>query len=92
MYHIKEFTREHIYEEPTGKSTILPTIINTKFPATRNVSVPYCESYIMAGSKKRSTGTNNIKPLTGKLGTMTRYKYEVGDVVSTDQFIYRNPG
>ena len=35
MYHIQEFTREHIYEEPTAKNIILPPIINNKFTDTR---------------------------------------------------------
>ena len=44
MYHIQEFTRERIYEEPTGKRTILPPIIKTKFPENRRRPVPDCES------------------------------------------------
>ena len=43
MYHIQEFTRERIFEKPTGKHTILPPIIKPKFPATRNCSVSDCE-------------------------------------------------
>ena len=42
MYHIKKFTRERIYEYPTGKCTILPPIIKPKLPETSNCPVTDC--------------------------------------------------
>ena len=46
----------------------------------------------MDRSRKRSTGTTKVKPLPEKELTLTRDKYEVGDFVSTDQFISNTPG
>ena len=63
MYHIQEFMRDHIYEQPDGKNTIIPPIINPKFPESQNFSVPYCESYMMDHFKKRSTVTTKVGPL-----------------------------
>ena len=83
---------ERIYEEPTGKCAILPPIIKTKLTATRNFSVPACDYCVLDITKKRSTGTTNVNHLPEKEVSLKREKYEVGDFVSTDQFIFKNPG
>ena len=62
MLCIQEFMIERIYEGPTGKRTILPPIINPKFPSTRNCSVPSCESCMLDRFNKRSTGTTKVNP------------------------------
>ena len=36
MYRIQEFMKPHTFEETNGNRTILPEIINPKFPAERN--------------------------------------------------------
>ena len=66
MYHIKKFMRERIYEKPTGKNTVMPPIINTKFPATMDFYVPYCESCVLDRPKKISTGTAKVNTLPEK--------------------------
>ena len=68
MHLIQQFMREHIYAEPTGKCTILTPIIKTKFPDTSNFSVQDCQSCILYRSKKRYTGTTNVKPLPENSG------------------------
>ena len=75
IYRIKEFMKEQIYEEPTGKRTIIPTIITPKLPATRNCSVQACESCMLACSKNISVGPTKVKPLPEIEGDLTRYKY-----------------
>ena len=55
MYLIKEFMREYSYEETTCKRKILTPIITSKFPATRNCSVPYRESYTLVCFNNIST-------------------------------------
>ena len=57
MYRMQEFMKPRTFEEPNGNITILPEIINTKFPVARNYSVPACESCMVAIAKKRSTNT-----------------------------------
>ena len=86
MYHIQDFMRPCTFEEPNFNRTIIPSIINTKFPAARNCAVPACESCMLAGSKNRSTNTNQVKPLAENEGALSRDKIEVGDFFSTDQF------
>ena len=90
MYRIQEFTRERIYEDSTGKKNILPPIITTKFPETRNCYFPDCESCMLDCSKNRSTIATRVKPLLEKEGYLTGDKYEVGYSVFTDHFICNN--
>ena len=66
MYRIKEFMRTRTFEEPNGNRTILPSIINPKFTAVRNCSVPACESCMLERAKKRSTNTKKVNPLAEK--------------------------
>ena len=61
--------RYFIYEDPTGNKTILSPIIMAKFPVTRKVSVPICESCMLSRSKKISTGATKVQPLPKKEGT-----------------------
>ena len=63
MYRIQELMRERIYEEPTGKRTILPPIITPKLPATRKFSVQSCESCRLDLSENRSVGSTKVKNL-----------------------------
>ena len=63
MCRIQEFMRELIYEDPTGRRTILPPTITPEFPAISNCFVPYFESCMMACTKRRSTGANRVKLL-----------------------------
>ena len=91
MYCIKDFMIQHIYEDPTCKQTIILPIIKPKFPATRNCSVPVCESYNLVCSKKISTGTTKVNTLSEKEVVLTRDKYELVYFVSTDHFISKTP-
>ena len=47
---------------------------------------------MLARSKKRSTNTKKFKPLSEIEGALLRDKIEVGDFVSTDQFVCMTPG
>jgi hypothetical protein len=80
------------FEEPNGNRTILPAIIKPKFEAASKCAVPACESCMLARARKHSTNTNKVKPLAEKEGALSRDKLEVGDFVSTDQFICKTPG
>ena len=92
MYRIQEFMRPRTFEEPNGNINILPEIINPKFPAARNCAVPECESCMLARYKKRLTKNKKVKYLAEKEGALSCDKIEVGDFVSTDQFVCNTPG
>ena len=92
MYRIQEMMRERHYEDPDGRTTILPAIIQPKNPSARNCIVPPCQSCLFAHAKKCSPKVSRTQPLEYREGAITRDQYEVGDFVSTDQFICKTPG
>ncbi len=92
MYCIQEMMRERHYEDPDGRTTILPAIIRSKNPSARNCIVPPCQSCLLARTRKRSLKVSRTQPLEDHEGAITRDQYEVGDSVSTDQFICKTLG
>ena len=79
------------FGEPNVNITIIPVIINTKFPAARNCALPACESCMLDKSKKRSTNNKKVKPLAEKEGDLSRDKVEVEYFVSTDKLFCKTP-
>jgi hypothetical protein len=84
--------QECTYEEPMGRCTILPHIIKPKFPSAQNCVVPACQSCLIARAQKRPTNVAKTKAIPESEGALSCDKYEVGDFVSTDQFICRTSG
>jgi len=92
MYRVQTLMRERTYEDPLGRRTILPPMIKPKFPSARNCVVPACQSCLIVRARKRSPNVVKTKVIPEREGALSRDKYEVGDFVSTDQFICRTPG
>ena len=92
MFRIQEMMCERHYEDPDGRTTILPAIIQPKNSSARNCIVPPCQSCLLACTKKRSPKVSRTQPLEDREGAFTRDQYEVGDFVSTYQFICKTPG
>ena len=84
--------RERHYEEPNGNKTILPAIIKPKLVSARNCIVPPCQSCLLARARKRTPNVSRTRLLDDREGAITRDQYNVGDFVSTDQFICKTPG
>ena len=84
--------REGHYEDPDEITTFLPAIIQPKNTSARSCIVPPCQSCLLARAKKRSPTLSRTQPLEDREGAITRDQYEVGDFVSTDQFICKTPG
>ncbi len=84
--------REQQLEEPNGTRSVLPPIICAKFPTASKCAVPACESCLLARAKKRVVGVAKVKAIPKKEGILARDKYEVGDFVSTNQFVVKTPG
>jgi hypothetical protein len=92
MQRIQELMRDRTYEEPLGQHTVLPPIIKDTFLSARNCVIPLCQSCLLACACKRTPGVKHAKADPEKEGALSRDRYEVGDFVSTDQFIFRTPG
>ena len=91
MYRIQEMMREWHYEEPNGNKTILPAIIKPKYASARNCIVPPCQLCLIARPRKCTPNISRTHLLEDREGAITRDKYNVGDFVSTDQFICKTP-
>ncbi len=92
MQRIQELMRDRTYEEPLGQCTMLPPIIKAKFPSACNCVIPLCQLCLLARARKRTPGVKHTKADPQKEGALSHDWYEVGDFVSTDQFICRTPG
>ena len=77
MYRIQEMMRERHYEDPDGRTTILPAIIQPKHASARNCIVPPCQSGLLARAKKRSPNVSRTQPLEDREGAITRDQYMV---------------
>ncbi len=84
--------RERTYEEPLGQCMVLTPIIKAKFPSAQNCVVPLCQSCLLARARKRTPNVKQTRDLPESEGALSHDRYEVGDFVSTDQFICRTPG
>jgi hypothetical protein len=93
MYRIQSLMCERHYEEPDGKTTILPAIIKpTRYATAQNCVDPPCQLCLLARAQKHSPKVLWMQALDNCEGALTRDQYEVGDFVSTDQFINKTPG
>ncbi len=92
MYRIQEMMHEQHYEEPNGNKTILPAIIKPKYALAQNCIVPPCQSCLIARARTRTPNVSRTRLLEDCEGDITRDKYDVGDFVSSDQFICKMPG
>ncbi len=92
MYRVQEMMREQHYEEPNDNKTVLPAIIKPKLALARNCIVPSCQLYLLACARKRTPNVLQTCLLDDREGAITRDQYNVGDFVSTDQFICKTPG
>jgi hypothetical protein len=91
MYCIQEMMHEQHYEEPSGNKTILPAIIKPKLASAQNCIVPPCHLCLLARAKKHTPNVLWTQLLDDCEGAITRDQYNVGDFVSTEQFICKTP-
>ena len=83
---------ERMLEEPLGKDMVLPPVIKPKFPSAQNCVIPVCQSCLLACTRKRTPNVKCSTVIPELEGALSRNRYEVGDFVSTDQFICKTPG
>jgi hypothetical protein len=84
--------REQHYEETNGNKTFLLAIIKSKFASARNCIVLPCQLCLLARARKHTPNVLQMHLLDDHEGGITRDQYNVGDFVSTDQFICKTPG
>ena len=87
MYRVQELMCEWTFEEPLGQHTIQPPIIKPKLLSSWNCVIPVCQSCLLARARKRTPNVKRSTAIPENEGALSRNRYEVGDFVSTDQFI-----
>ena len=88
---IQKMMKPQQIEKPDGSRSIIAPFISPKRPPALTCAIPACEYCLLGRAKKRSAGVNKRQPVLDKEGLLSRYQYEVGDFVSTDQFFVRTP-
>ena len=68
-----------------------PPIIKTKFASTSSYLIPKCQSCELAQARQRSPKVKKVQLNLDSEGAISRNRLEVGDFVSTDQFVCRTP-
>ena len=69
-----------------------PPIIKATFASTSSCKIPLCQSCLLARSRQRSPNVKRSQVNQDSEGAISRGKLEVGDFVSTDQFVCKTPG
>ena len=69
-----------------------PPIIKTKFASTSSCAIPKCQSCELARAQQRSPKVKKVQSNLDSEEAISCNRLEVGDFVSTDQFVCRTPG
>jgi hypothetical protein len=92
MQRLQAVMQNQIFEDPFGRLQCHPPIIKTKFASTSSCAIPKCQSCELAWAQQRSSKVKNVQSNLDSEGTISPNRLEVGDFVSTDQFVCRTPG
>jgi hypothetical protein len=92
MQRLQAMMRAQTFEDPFGRSQSHPPIIKTKFASTSSCAIPKCQSCELARAQQRSPKVKKVQSNLDSEGAISHNKLEVGDFVSTDQFVCRTPG
>ncbi len=74
------------------KNVGLSSIVKTKFASTSSCAIPKCQSCELAWTQQRSRKVKKVQSNLDSEGAISCNGLEVGDFVSTDQFVCRTPG
>ncbi len=92
MQRIRAMMRNRTFNDPFGRTQVHPSIIKTKFASTASCAILKCQSCELSWDRQRSPNVKRVQPNLEAEGAITRNKLEVGDFMSTDQFVCRTPG
>ena len=92
MQRIQAMMRDQIFQDELGRTQCHPPIIKAKSPSTSSCQIPLCQSCLLARSRRRSPEVKRSQVNRDSEGAISRGMVEVGDFVSTDQFICKTPG
>ena len=92
MQRVQELMRVVQVEERNGGVSTMDRVIVPKIQAAANCPIPLCQSCQLSRARLRKPKITKSKAITEVEGAISKEKYEVGDFVSTDQYVIRMPG
>ena len=92
MQRLQAIMRTQTFEDPYCRLQCHPPIIKTKISSTSSCAILKCQSCELARAQQRSPKVKKVQSNLDSEGAISRNKLEVGDFVSTDQFVCRTPG
>ena len=92
MYCVHKMMKPQQVVETDGTRYVMAPVTSPNLYTSANFEVPACESFLLGRIKKRSPGVAKVKHVLEKEVIIAREKYEVGDLVSTDELVVRTPG
>ena len=92
MPHIQELMRVSEMKDPNGEITTMDRVIKPKLNGAASCPPPQCESCNLSRAKQRKPKVAKVKVVEDAVGAISRDKYQVGDFVSMDQYVVKDPG
>jgi hypothetical protein len=92
MQRLQAMVQNQIFKDPFGRLQCHPPIIKTKFASTSSCAIPKCQSCELPWAQQRSPKDKKVQSNVDSEGAISCNWLEVGDFVSTDQFVCRTPG
>ena len=92
MSRVQQLMVEHKAVDANNETVIFPQVIKPKFATTSSCPIPLCTSCELAKAKRRNPGVTKQHSVKEREGILSAGVHEVGDMVSTDQFIVKTPG
>ena len=92
MHRIQKMMNPQQVEEPDGTRHVMAPIIVPKLATAASVQCLFASLAYWVDPRSDKPGVSKVKAVPDKEGIIARDKYEVGDFVSTYQFVVRTPG
>ena len=92
VQHIQELMGVSEMEDPNGEITIMYRVIKPKLNGAASCPPPQCESCNLSRAKQRKPKVVKGKAIEDTVGAISQDKYQVGDFVSINQYVVKDPG
>ncbi len=92
MSRIQELMVPHWGKDENGLHNVMPCVITPAFKTAATCPIPCCVACELACACHRPTGATKKLAVDEKAGILSANQYQVGDLVSMDQFVSGPPG
>ncbi len=92
MSRIQELMVPYQAKDENGLQGVMPCLITAAFKTAATCPIPHCAACELAPTHCRPTGATKQLAVEEKAGILSANQYQVGDLVSMDQFVSGTPG